>query len=770
MGDRTEETFSRTRPGVRQPAGGQTPASTAFPRHAPTPLRDDDVRRGSILDRLASSRGDGSVVVISAPPGYGKSTILAQWADADDRPFAWLPLAPADNDPAMLLEGIVHALAGIVPLDPVVTEWAASPRPQFGRTVVPKLAASLAAAPDPFVVAFDDAHYLTAPESVGLVGRMVEHVPVGSTVAISGRAEPALPMGRLRAGGGVLDIGLDDLAFDLEESRSLLGAAGADLDERELEAVVRATEGWAAGLYLAALAHIGGMRSGAPEPFRGNDRLMGDYLRSEVLALHSDDEIAFLTRSSVLDQLSGALCDAVLERSDSAAMLEHLEAGNHLIVPLDRHGEWYRYHHLFADLLQHELDLRSPGERARLLRRASEWCEVNGSIDIAVEYARSSGDVDRVASLFARAGQPLFVAGRSATIEGWARWLDAQGCDDAAFAVNMTWLSMLTGQPADALYWAEIAERRNVTGDLPDGTGSIEPWLHATAAGLCRDGVSRARDDATLSLGALSAGSTWRAPAGVMLGLSLVALGELDAADLAFRETEEVAEARGVMGAVIQSLGTRASLAIERQDWAVASETSRRACDLVEGWRMESFLTSAVAGATMARVAVHEGDPERARRYLERVEPVRPLFSTALPLVAAHGLVEFGKAHLSLGDFDAVESVVEEAEVVIARSADLGRLADGVAELRERLTTARRDTSGVALSPAEFRVLPMLATHLSFREIGEQLFVSQNTVKTQAISIYRKLGVSSRSAAIDRARALGIIPAGTVEAVPRGTR
>jgi LuxR family maltose regulon positive regulatory protein len=138
--------------------------------------------------------------------------------------------------------------------------------------------------------------------------------------------------------------------------------------------------------------------------------------------------------------------------------------------------------------------------------------------------------------------------------------------------------------------------------------------------------------------------------------------------------------------------------------------------------------------------------------------------------VAAHGLVEFGKAHLSLGDFDAVESAVEEAEVVIARSADLGRLADGVAELRERLTTARRDTSGVALSPAEFRVLPMLATHLSFREIGEQLFVSQNTVKTQAISIYRKLGVSSRSAAIDRARALGIIPAGTVEAMTRGTR
>ena len=708
------------------------------------------------------------MVVISAPPGYGKSTILAQWADGDGRPFARLPLEQADNDPAVLLEGIVDALTGVVPLDPVVVQWAASPRPQFGRTVVPKLAASLASAPESFVVTFDDAHCLTEPESIGLLARVVEHVPAGSTVAIAGRTEPALPMARLRAGGGVLDIGLHDLAFDFEESRSLLLAAGADLDDEQLEAVVRSTEGWATGLYLAALAHIAGARAGVPEPFRGDDRLMGDYLRSEVLARHDEEEVEFLTRSASLDRMSGPLCDAVLERSGSAEMLERLAAGNHLIIPMDRHGEWYRYHHLFAELLTHELDRRQAGEHARVLLRASDWYEANGPIGSAVEYAKEAGDVARVAALVARAAQPLMVSGRAATIQGWATWLDDRGCDDAAFAVSASWLNALTGHPADAAYWAEVAGRRNVAGSLPDGTESIDAWLGALAVALCLHGVKQARDDAVQALETLSAGSPWRPAVGAVLGLVHVALGEPDAADLAFREAEDVAAARGVIGAQIQSLGGRASLAIDRQDWEEASRLTHRACALVEELRMEGFLTSLAAGATAARVAVHEGDPQRARRCLAQVEPARPLLSPALPHVAVHDLTQFAKAYLALGDLAGAEQAVDEAEVIIARSADLAGLADEVAKLHDRLATARREIPGVSLSPAELRVLPLLATHFSFREIGERLFVSQNTVKTQAISIYRKLGVSSRSAAIERARALEIIPAGTVEVVPPG--
>jgi LuxR family maltose regulon positive regulatory protein len=340
MEERNRDTAASRRSRAEGSTSGPTPGSVSFPRRAPVPLRAGDVPRTSILERLVASREGGQVVVVSAPPGYGKSTILAQWARADDRSFAWIPLEQADNDPAVLLEAVVHAVSGIVPVDPTVARWAASPRPQFGRTVVPKLAASLAAAPEPFVVAFDDAHHLSDPESVGLVGRIVEHVPMGSTVAIAGRTELALPLARLRASGGVLDVGLDDLAMDLSESRSLLLAAGAELDDEQLELVFRSTEGWAAGLYLAALARTGEGRAGAPEPFRGDDRLMGDYLRAEVLARLSEDEVDLLTRSSVLERLSGPLCDDVLERSGSAALLDRLEAGNHLIIPLDRHGEW----------------------------------------------------------------------------------------------------------------------------------------------------------------------------------------------------------------------------------------------------------------------------------------------------------------------------------------------------------------------------------------------------------------------------------------------
>jgi LuxR family transcriptional regulator, maltose regulon positive regulatory protein len=488
-----------------------------------------------------------------------------------------------------------------------------------------------------------------------------------------------------------------------------------------------------------------------------------------VLSLHSDDEIAFLTRSSVLDRMSGALCDAVLERSDSAAMLEHLEAGNHLIIPLDRHGEWYRYHHLLADLLSHELDRREAGERPRLLLRASDWYEAYGSIESAVESAKDAGDVARVAAYVARVSQPMMVSGRSATLRGWADWLDDRGCDDAAFAVSAAWVSVLTGRSADAVYWAEVAERRTVAGPLPDGTESIDAWLQALEAALCRHGVKQARDDAVQALETLSAGSPWRPAVGAVLGLVLIALGEMESANLAFREAEDVAAARGVIGAQIQGLGSRASLAIERQDWEEASQLTHHACALVEELRMEGFLTSVAAGATAARVAVHDGDPLRARRCLALVEPARPLLSTALPHVAVHDLTQIAKAHLALGDLVGAEQAVEEAEVIIARSADLAGLAAEVAELHDLLAAARREIPGSALSPAELRVLPLLATHLSFREIGEQLFVSQNTVKTQAISIYRKLGVSSRSAAIERARTLGVIPQGTVEAGPRRT-
>ena len=204
-------------------------------------------------------------------------------------------------------------------------------------------------------------------------------------------------MPRLRAGGEIVEIGIDDLAMNNAEARSLLEQAGVELSDDDLRKVIERTEGWPVGLYLAALAlRGGGSRQRAGIPFAGDDRLIAEYLRAEVLDHMTTDEVLFLTRTSVLDRMSGHLCDAVLEGTGSADALESLAHSNLLLVALDRQGEWYRYHHLFRDLLRAELARREPELIATLQIRASDWCEANGLRELAIDHAQAGSDASRV--------------------------------------------------------------------------------------------------------------------------------------------------------------------------------------------------------------------------------------------------------------------------------------------------------------------------------------------------------------------------------------
>ncbi len=270
---------------------------------------------------------------------------------------------------------------------------------------MPRLGAALRRMSEPVVLVMDDLHLLDNPASLDAIEALTRHVVNGSQMALSARDGPALPLAALRARGLVLEIGPDDLRMDETEGGQLLRAAGLNLPDNRVAELTEQAEGWSAGLYLAALSIKARGRGGeSVTTFSGSDRLVSDYLRSELLAHLSADLRHFLTRTAVLERMSGPLCDEVLEERGSAAILESIARSNLFLVPLDANGEWYRYHHLFQELLQLELARAEPDLAPSLLARASAWCEANGQPETAVGYAQEAGDTDRVAQLVERYG------------------------------------------------------------------------------------------------------------------------------------------------------------------------------------------------------------------------------------------------------------------------------------------------------------------------------------------------------------------------------
>ena len=328
-----------------------------------------------------------------------------------------------------------------------------------------------------------------------MLATLADNLPPGSQLVLAGRGEPPLGLARLRSQGRILDIGADDLRLGVPEARELLAAAGVHLSEPELAGLVARTEGWAAGLYFAAIAgNAGAFPLSGEGGFDGDDRLLTDYIRSEFLARLPEDDVRFLTRTSVLDELCGPLCDATLERTGSAAVLERMEASNLLLIPQDRQRRWYRYHHLFQVMLRHELERREPAACPVLTRRASRWCEANGLIDSAVRYAQVAGDARRVGRVLLRHGMRLYALGRAATLRRWFEWLAGHGPVEGGVAVLGAWLSLLSGRASDAERWTAIAGAAPQDAELPDGSPA-KAWLLTLHAATARD-ANQMRSDA----------------------------------------------------------------------------------------------------------------------------------------------------------------------------------------------------------------------------------------------------------------------------------
>ncbi|HEX5882756.1 MAG TPA: LuxR C-terminal-related transcriptional regulator [Actinomycetota bacterium] len=663
-----------------------------------------------------------------------------------------------DNDPAVLLAYIAEALDRVEPIDPKMVRGLAGPGASI-VSAVSRLAAAMAAMTQPVALVLDHLDQLNNRQCLDAVADLAAEVPIGSQLLVASRARPPLPVGLLRTQGQVVEIGVQELAMDQQEAAALLEGAGVQLAEAEVNELVGRTEGWPVGLHLAAQAvKAGGPRRHSWAGLTGNDRIMAEYLWAELLVRLPRRMVSFLTRTAVLDRMCGPLCDAVLGTTGSADLLESLAGSNLLVVPLDPRRRWYRYHHLFGELLRAELERREPELVPQLHGRAAVWHEANGLPETAIDHAQAAGDTDRVARLVWNLAMPAYGAGRVDTTRRWFGWFEDHGLVGRypPVAVLGAWLQALVGQPAAAERWADAAEQGPVTGTLPDGS-TVQSYRALLRALLCRDGLDRMRADTQAALSELGPGSQWRPTAQLLEGICYLLAGETDRADSVLIQAAEVAtEARALPAAAI-ALAERSLVAMHQHDWEQAATHAEQAYAVVRAGQLDDYVASALVYAVMARVAVHRGEVRRAQEQLGRATRLRPLLTYALPYFAVQTLLQLTRAYLAMGDAAGARTVLRQARDVLQLRPDLGILPSQADQLRATLDIVRGRTGGVSsLTKAELRLVPLLSTHLSFREISEQLTVSPHTVKTQAISVYRKLGVASRSQAVQRAQKLGL--------------
>ena len=559
-----------------------------------------------------------------------------------------------------------------------------------------------------------------------------------------------------------MEIGPDDLSLTPEEAASLLRDAGVALGEEEVAELHRRTEGWPAGLYLAALyLREGGPLATAAVSFEGGDRLVSQYMESEFLARISSRQRVFLTRTAVLERMSGPLCEAVLEQSGSAVTLANLARSNLLLVPLDRRGEWYRYHHLFRDMLLAELERLEPGLIPVLRRRAAGWCARNDLPEEALDYSMAAGDVDVVAGLVENLVVPTHRQGRVPTVDRWLRWLEYQGGIEGhpMVAVLAALFCALTGRPVEAVRWADAVDRWQYGDPARPGDPAAEAWAAVMRTFLCRRGVEQMRADADEAVRRFAAQSFVTPAPAFLQGIARLLCGDVDGGDASLEDGISLGEEVGAHEDVALALCERSLVAMAGSEWGRSEVFADQAGAILRRAGIEESYATPLVCAVQARVAMHRGDVQAARRELVTAQRLRHLLTYALPYFAVQTRLELTRVHFALTDLAGARTLMREVDELLRRRPGLGTLAGEAKALRARLAKERGSgASGAsALTAAELRLLPMLSTHLSFPEIAGELFLSGNTIKSQAISIYRKLGAVSRSQAVTRSRELGLL-------------
>jgi LuxR family maltose regulon positive regulatory protein len=709
-------------------------------RHRVPRLRRGTVRRERLLRRLGQST-HVPVALVVAPAGYGKTTLLVHWLQADQRPMVWLTIDRGDDDPERLIASLALALGEPADLTLAALTYAIERREE------------------PLVVALDDVHHLRSAEALAVVDAIADAVPAGSQVVLAGRCEPALPIGRLRAQGRLIELRARDLVMTRREAAKMLSLAGLELPPEHVQVLLERTEGWPAGLYIAALSLRGRADlHRAVERFGGDDRLLADYLRDELLDGLDAERRRFLERTSMLDELRGPLCDAVLRRTGSGVALREMSRSNLLIVPLDPADTSYRYHGLLAGMLRAELRRTDPTREAELHRRASNWYARAGDADRTIEHAIAAGDLTRAGALLWSTGAARVLDGRAVDVRRWLdRFTPEQIAAEPTLALTAAAQHFVAGERDLLEHWTAVAAQ----GAAGDEAASLEAGVQAMRAAVARTGIAAMRRDAACGYERLAEGSPWRSLCCLLQGVAMHLQGDATAAR---PQLEEGARRGAIVAPVVQALclAQLALLAVDAGDWEQAQLLAARGRSQVERVGLNRHPTCALVFAVSAfvrayrdRVEEAQSDRRRATELLTRLVDYVPWYDVEVRLVLA-------RAALRLGDVTGTRTLLAEATRAFEPRDDIPVLRTWIDELWAQVEafTVTELVGPSSLTTAELRVLALMPTHLSFREMGRRLHVSANTVKTHAHAVYRKLDVCSRSEAVVRARSTGLLDEG----------
>ncbi|MFZ2017041.1 MAG: LuxR C-terminal-related transcriptional regulator [Nocardioides sp.] len=718
------------------------------------------VPRSALVERLRHARQ--TVVVLSGPAGAGKTTLVEQWVALDARPHQLLRLATHLDDPAVLADVVVGLMSALGPSERSARAVVTGLEPTFSSVVLPGLARMAATRVTPYVLVLDDLHLVRDPDCIRIVRTLAEAAPPGSALALLSRESTPRWLARLRAEDRLLEITTHDLAFDTVELAALLTSLDVSLSVGAQESLLRRTEGWAVALYLEALA----LRRSGPGSLRtapstaGDLAFARDYIEDEILAPLTPSSRDFLVRTSLLDEISPGACDAVLGRTDSAVVLDGLCRATRLVTAVDSQLTAYRYHHLLHETARTALTSTVDASTiAEMHARAAAWLHRQGDIDATVRHASLAGDVEATADVI---WPQVVVSVTRGHPDRLARWLDDLPESDVKanplLSQAAAWSSMQLADLDAMRRWILCSEVHAGRGwrdrvktepyaatlaTLEAIVGHVE--LHEMAA-LCADALDGLRRD-----------DPFRAPAAFVCGVALTLLRDPGARPMLL-EAYDLARALDVPLIEADTLSWQGLMSIMAGDVSEGTGLISRAIALIEQHDLVRLVTSAHPITAQAFAHALRQEPELARTALATSRRLTVAGSGIAPWFHVCGRLVQAQTALFLGEAALARMLLSEARAAL--TPDLAEsLAMDLLESTEELlaATASQASSLAPLTPAEMRVLAFLPSHLTFRQIGEHLFLSATTVKTHALSIYRKLGVSSRNDAVSRAQSLGLV-------------
>ncbi len=701
------------------------------------------------------------LVLVVAPPGYGKTTLLSQWQEHDERLFAWVLLGSDTDDPAALWRYIVESVGRAEPRFAPTAERLESGLPDGDpTTAAARVAEALEEIDDEIVIVLDDYDAVNDPALHASIGSFLQRMPPSVQLAVVSRHDPPFSVGRLRTNGDLLEFRANELAFRFEEVDELVNTGmGMDLTPQDLALLHDRTEGWPAGVTLAGLSlRERDDREVALERFGGSNRFVVDYLTEVVLDELDSDRCAFLLETSILERMSGPLCDAVLEREGSTQLLAELEKEDLFLSPLDERREWYRYHSVFREFLYRELTLRLPERVQELRRRAYEWLLREGQLDDAFHQALAARDYGAASRLISSNWLELAGLRSEGTL---FEWIDELPRDvvraDAALCVTRAWLLRLRGDHRGAVQAIRDALAAEWSGPLPDGAASVEAATSLIRAGFVGGDVSEQLRAAQLGFELEADGAAvWQSVAQVSLSLASYFAGEpLESRSLVEQAADE-AQALGMWLIAVDARCVLAIAALSEDDPDLAEQYARDALALAETRGLAHLDRLGQPLLVLGKVLAQRGEHDEADSTLtQALERLRACHDD---LPVAECLLALAPVRRALGRPDEARELLAEAARTIDVCVDPGMLRGRLDETKVilgRPTQRTRDTD--ELSDRELDVLRLLDEGRTKRDIGRALYLSYNTIHSHTKSIYRKLDACSREQALAQAREIQLI-------------